>query len=62
MLSPDAPVRAGYLQATASLSSIHGYELRGEAGYRFHKRVASYGVVSHTQRETYAGLGIRVDL
>jgi hypothetical protein len=56
----DTPVREGYLEGTASWSSLSGPVVRGEAGARLTPRFGVFGFGQWTPRETMAGVGARV--
>ncbi|RKG99217.1 hypothetical protein [Corallococcus carmarthensis] len=58
MLS-DVPVRTGYLEAQAGVSSLTGAYARLEGGVRLRENLGVFGLAEANQRERMAGAGIR---
>lgn len=56
----DVPVRTGYLDASAGLTSKAGAYLRLEAGYRLAQQLGLFGFGQATRQEWMAGFGARV--
>ena len=55
----DVPVRTGFLEATAGVSSLSGAYGRLESGVRVHERLGLFGFGEVNQRERMAGIGAR---
>ncbi|RKG68661.1 hypothetical protein D7V80_11725 [Corallococcus sp. CA054B] len=58
MLS-DVPVRTGYLEAQAGVSSLTGAYARLEGGARLRQNLGVFVFAEANQRERMAGTGIR---
>ncbi|RKH93597.1 hypothetical protein D7Y04_40035 [Corallococcus sp. AB038B] len=58
MLS-DVPVRTGYLEAQAGVSSLTGAYARLEGGARLRQNLGVFAFAESTTRERMAGMGIR---
>ncbi|CAM4465522.1 hypothetical protein GTZ93_11510 [Corallococcus exiguus] len=58
MLS-DVPVRSGYLEAQAGVSSLTGAYARLEGGARLRENLGVFGFAEATARERMAGAGVR---
>ncbi|NNC00183.1 hypothetical protein HI113_40585 [Corallococcus exiguus] len=58
MLS-DVPVRSGYLEAQAGVSSLTGAYVRLEGGARLRDNLGVFGFAEANARERMAGAGIR---
>lgn len=58
MLS-DVPVRTGYLEAQAGVSSLSGAYVRLEGGVRLRQNLGVFGFTEANQRERMGGAGIR---
>nr|WP_216626992.1 hypothetical protein [Corallococcus exercitus] len=56
----DVPVRTGYLEAQAGLSSLTGAYARLEGGARLKSNLGLFGFAEANQRERLAGAGIRL--
>ncbi|WP_368671069.1 hypothetical protein [Myxococcus sp. AM010] len=53
------PVRTGYLEAQAGVSSLSGAYARGELGARLTQHLGVFGFAEANQRERMAGVGAR---
>ncbi|WNZ59878.1 hypothetical protein QEG98_28150 [Myxococcus sp. MxC21-1] len=58
MLS-DVPVRTGYFEAQAGVSSLSGAYVRGELGARLTPSLGLFGFAEANARERMAGVGAR---
>ncbi|RKH64105.1 hypothetical protein [Corallococcus aberystwythensis] len=58
MLS-DVPVRTGYLEAQAGVSSLTGAYARLEGGARLRDNLGLFAFAEANQRERIAGAGVR---
>ncbi|WP_163998702.1 hypothetical protein [Pyxidicoccus caerfyrddinensis] len=58
MLS-DVPVRTGYVEAQAGVSSLTGAYARLEAGARLRSNLGLFAFAEANQRERMAGAGMR---
>ncbi|MBN8466187.1 hypothetical protein JYJ95_06665 [Corallococcus exiguus] len=58
MLS-DVPVRTGYLEAQAGVSSLTGTYVRMEGGARLRQNLGLFGFAEANARERMAGAGVR---
>lgn len=56
----DTPVRAGYAQALAGVSTLTGAFARAEAGYRVAPSLGLFGFGQWTPKESTAGIGARL--
>nr|WP_255671446.1 hypothetical protein [Corallococcus sp. AS-1-6] len=55
----DVPVRTGYLEAQAGVSSLTGAYARLESGARIRQNLGLFGFAEANQRERMAGVGVR---
>jgi hypothetical protein len=55
----DVPVRTGYLEAQAGVSSLTGVYARMEGGAQLRSNLGVFGFAESNQRERMAGAGIR---
>nr|WP_249351629.1 hypothetical protein [Corallococcus exiguus] len=55
----DVPVRSGYLEAQAGVSSLTGAYVRLEGGARLRDNLGVFGFAEANARERMAGAGIR---
>ncbi|RJS19775.1 hypothetical protein DRW03_21215 [Corallococcus sp. H22C18031201] len=55
----DVPVRTGYLEATAGVSSLTGGYARLEAGALLRSNLGLFGFAEANGRERMAGVGAR---
>ncbi|MBZ4373232.1 hypothetical protein K8612_16360 [Corallococcus sp. AS-1-6] len=55
----DLPVRTGYLEAQAGVSSLTGAYTRLEGGARLRQNLGLFGFAEANQRERMAGAGVR---
>nr|WP_254360996.1 hypothetical protein [Corallococcus exiguus] len=55
----DVPVRTGYLEAQAGVSSLTGAYARLEGGARLRDNLGLFAFAEANQRERMAGAGIR---
>jgi len=55
----DAPVRQGYLEAQAGVSSLSGWYARAEGRYRPLANLGFFGFSEATARRRMAGMGAR---
>lgn len=55
----DVPVRTGYLEAQAGVSSLSGAYVRGELGARLTPNLGLFGFAEANARERMAGIGAR---
>nr|WP_242593061.1 hypothetical protein [Corallococcus exiguus] len=55
----DVPVRTGYLEAQAGVSSLTGTYVRMEGGARLRQNLGLFGFAEANARERMAGAGVR---
>lgn len=56
----DTPVRSGYLELQAGMSTAAGAYARAELGYRPFERLAAFAFSQWTPAETIAGAGVKL--